>query len=502
MNRRFSIIAVLLSACLLIGAVSAQQPTPTPTPEITAGTIYLKAVQLFRNENYEKASQGFREVLIRFPDSTYAADSVFKIAEGAFRLEQYELAGGYYRLYLEMFSLAANTAEAEFRLEQCETKVGHTIAAIRPKLQAKHPAIRAVWVQRFFQTTWPALDAALADLKRQGVNTLIAPAYHWQEISAHGFLANARGKGAYFRTKKLPVLDAHLDRLAGMTRKYGMRLFVTLPPLRLPIGDKSVRYNPITAGFEVSEKCDPFSAATVEALEAIAGELALEPIDGVVLTGLMLSPLEGYSSSAMEHYEQGLGKTPLPAEFFTDVEKSRLGLIKYEISNTYDPVAHLKTATVSGLAEKMAEAIKRVNPNIEVWITLSPDTADSKEQGRRRSSQDAKTLGGPPFTGVVFDDGAGHGEKPSSLTPTERFASIGRRYRQLTAGDLTPASVMFRFSVLDKISRKPRAAWEVQEETKAGAPDDKVGLAATPWSNAFDYAILFAPDTKKSGDGK
>ena len=485
MRAHKSVTRILLAFLLWAAAFGFAQAQGEPV------AVYLEATKLFRQGKYQPACEAFEQFLAQHPDSRFAPDAAFKIGESLYRQEQHEKAGGYYRLYTERFSLGRNAGDARYRLAQCEAKVGHRIRAAQPRMKFNHGPLRAVRVDRFAQTSWPELDRDLSALPAMGVNALIVPAFHTGPGPPHPLLQADTCTGAYFSTQAAPVCRDMLSRLSTLAHKYNLRVLAQLPVRSLPFGDTDLSWDPLAKATVASGKLDLFSKPDVERALRIVSDLAQVSIDGIVLSGFALTPLEGYSEEAMSLYGESLEQKPDLATLFESVTQSDLGNVKVVPAPTYSQVAKIKSDRLVVVGRLLAEKALAVNPNLEIWVEVSPLAAQDPSEGMLWQSQNIDHLSAAPFTGMFFQVDPQRLFRSKTLTRKERFASIERLLASAALSVKDPSRLLFGLWVEDPLTKKPVLDSQIEPFVRAVRQNQGMGLVAFPMRSGLDYRILF-----------
>ena len=487
--KRLCIVAIIL-ACAVAALSAPAQEQPY--------ALYLKGAKLFRQGQYDKAKEAFKQIILHHPDTRFAPDAVFKTGEIYYRLHDYEKAGGYFKLYMERYALGRNAGDAKIRLAQCEAVAGRRIHAAHPRMAKIDKPLRAVRVDRFFQPSWKNLDSDLAILKSQGANALIVPAFHPGAGAPHAFIRPSNPPGAYFHTESAPVCEDMLPRLASLAHKYRLRVVARLPVRSIPVGPRDVDWDPADKKQLKSKKMDLFAPRSIQAAQQIVRDLSEVTIDGLLLCDLQLSPVEGFGPKAMEAYEQRLGKTPDFDALFFSSGKTALGALEYKPAPEYSPLAEAKAAQVTKVARLLAKAARDVNPNIDVWVEISPDAAEDPARGLLWESLEVEHLANAPFSGVFFEVDLRPLSQPGALTGNDRSGYITQLCQSAAASAGDPSRLILAFRIINPMTKKPLPDWRIAEAVKTGASIGKIGVAVRPLSIGLDYRKVFVEPFQES----
>ena len=468
-------MAILTLIVLLCPAVFAS--------EETAGQLHEKGVALFGQKDFAAAREALIKLISRFPDSSYAADAIFKTGESFYREAKYNKAGGYFRLYMERYALAGNIRDAKFRLNQCEEKIGRKIPAVQPKMEMMKGPLRAVRVKHFYQGSLPAVDRSIAALKKKGVNTLIVPGFKLFSLIPHRFLDKSVPPGAYFDNPVVPLCQNLLPGLVAMTHKYGMRLFVEFPIRSMPGMPRDAGWDIAQKVPKISYKSDLFSPDAAGMYEKAAKALAKISIDGILLVDLAISPGEGFSEWAMAAYEEQLGKRPDMERLFDKTTGSP--------SDQIAKISEIKGKRTSFVAGTIAKSALSQNPNLEIWVQISPKAIKEPATGLLKQGIEVETLVNTPFNGVYFELDLLDIFSAGTLTSIGVSDSIERLCRSASAisGDISRTTL--GLVIEDELRKKAAPAWQIKSVITSAKLCGIENFAAGPLKYGFDFKQVF-----------
>ncbi len=118
------------------------RPTAPAVPTAPAATgLYLQAFGDFAAGHFPQAVEGFNRFLQAFPDSDYAGNAQYWLAESYFNQQQYSRAAEEFATAAERYPNSAKAPEALLKLSETARKLGDTQRAGRSlqQLRSRYP---------------------------------------------------------------------------------------------------------------------------------------------------------------------------------------------------------------------------------------------------------------------------------------------------------------------------------------------------------------------------
>ncbi len=452
--------------------------------------IYFEGVKLYRAGKYSLARERFFELLLLYPSSRFAPDSVYKIGESYYRESAYEKGGGFFRLYLERYSLGKNAADAKIRLGACEKIVGGKIDAAHPKTKRRGDPVRAVRIGWFFHPSLPALERSLAQLKLQGANAIIMPSMLLPGQKPHRVLDKGAGPGALFHTTHTDVSQEIFQNIASMAHKYGFRLIAEFPVLSMPTGPRDLKWNPVSQVATPGSNLDIFAPKSLKIALGLIKDLAKNSIDGVLLSDIALPPLAGAGPHGIKAYIKAVGIAPAFSEIFLEPTEAAPGVFNYKIDPGYTEIAKVKCEKVASFVKELAKAGKEENQNLEFYVELSPLSVKEPSEGMIRHSLDGENFIDPVLSGIFIEEDLLAISRAGALTEDSLSGSIERLLRGARAFT-GPDNIIFGIKIYDAVTRKTAPDWQTSAAIKTGIKLGVKSFFASPWSLGYDYSKIF-----------
>ncbi|MBN2706201.1 MAG: hypothetical protein JXR89_07165 [Deltaproteobacteria bacterium] len=169
---------------------------------------------------------------------------------------------------------------------------------------ARQEKLIAAQISVIRETSWPAFQGYLEELKACGYNTIILRVFHNRGDRYHGPIgAEARNRfeeGVYFQNGALPVIADLLTPACAAAHRVGLRVIAWMTTLQAAYGQKVTPpltgYDPVKdCLYEEKQLLDPSEISSRSFLLRIFRDLAAGPIDGVLLQDdLMLRHHQGF----------------------------------------------------------------------------------------------------------------------------------------------------------------------------------------------------------------
>ncbi|MBN2232935.1 MAG: hypothetical protein JW781_08985 [Deltaproteobacteria bacterium] len=240
-------------------------------------------------------------------------------------------------------------------------------AAAGEKHPGRHrPPLIGAQISHLEEVTERERRRFFADLRASGFNTIIVRVFHNRNDRFHRLPAGMRpaaDAGVYFRTTAAPVVADWLPGVCRAAHAEGLRVYAWMTTLSavygpLPPAPLTWEYDPDTGFCLPGTRFDPSRPETSTHLAALFGDLAAQPVDGILLQDdLMLRHTEGF------RLVNGRPQ-PDPAALY-QIERPAGGRTRI---TGYHPAfnrwTEQRAAAVETLANALMAACREVNPNL------------------------------------------------------------------------------------------------------------------------------------------
>ncbi|MCC6158038.1 MAG: hypothetical protein IT350_08285 [Deltaproteobacteria bacterium] len=496
MPRRFLTIILLVAA--FATPISAQQATPAPTsapaPAEDPAALYQAGVRAYYAKAYDEARDKFARIVANYPESPFARDAIYKTAE-SWRVEgDCERGGGWHALYLQRFPLGTNARDAKARLAECTAKVGHTLTAARPEMRLDPIRHLATWADELPFATEDTAKRAAGQLAAAGLNTMVVAATTRPGVGMHALAGQpVVREGAYFRTTHAPQVADVMSSAGLAARSARVRLLATLPVGVAPWWTASKpewadrAWDAEAKEPRAGSRLDLFNDEAVDALAALAADLAASSVDGVILTDLASRETESLSPAALAAFTAATQLTYEPREFFGALAVRTDGTSEVELTEPYARFAEVKAARAAVVVRRLVEAIKAARPGLPVFIEIDALSLLAPADALARRSQDAALLAATGVDGFVVRAPWRELAAAQGLLAQDRPKALERLNIEAQKLNADGKKWIFALPIVDPATKTFFPAWEIETAMANACTRMPVGFALLPTRLDFPY---------------
>lgn len=232
-------------------------------------------------------------------------------------------------------------------------------------------------------------------LKKAGFNTIILRVFHNPGDRFHQLCVPQTKSGVYFRSNSVPVVCDLTEKVAQLAHQEGLNFYAWMNTRSADYGWESRTdlhswsYNPQTQNYYPGKQLSIFHPEVQARLSNLYGELAQNPVDGVLVQDdLMLRYNEDFHPLAFHLYLKEQGKLPSPALFYL-VGEDRAG--KKWVKD-YTPQFwewnEWKIKKLLNFADRLKKVIKDQKPEVQFGLNFYYETALKPEKAKAWFSQD------------------------------------------------------------------------------------------------------------------
>ena len=350
----------------------------------------------------------------------------------------------------------------------------------------------------FRSKDYQELERSMMDLKKAGVNTIIVRAFQNPGDRVYRFAKSKSPVGAYFQTTHAPVVDAVLQRIVSIGHRWGLKVFAWMETRKMPLslpdleGSKALSYSFKSASLEVLPMWSIFDESVEASLMGLYRDVAMTGVDGILFQDdLIMYRQEDLSAKAVAAFERDTGKTLDPTELFQSVfrdEDGRWCVSRY--SDTFWLWACWKNQKLLGLARKLIQSAKAVNPKIEIAMNFMYESVTDPQNALAWMSQSLAEATKLPIDYYAIM--AYHRQMKKELQLSEEGAYD--KISNMTASLLTlvddPHKILMKVQMRDWKTRKKIPPYEANKVFETINGQGKVSLAFIPYSPSTPLNII------------
>jgi biofilm PGA synthesis lipoprotein PgaB len=350
----------------------------------------------------------------------------------------------------------------------------------------------------FRSKNYEQLEKSMMDLKKAGVNTIIVRAFQNPGDRIYRFAKPQSRVGAYFQTIHAPVVDAVLERIVSIGHRRGMKVFAWMEtrkmPLNLPNPEeaKALSYCFDTASLKPLSTWSVFDETVEKALVGLYQDAALTGVDGILFQDdLIMYRQEDLGAKAVLSFEQETGKTLDPAELFQRVfkdEEGRWCVSRY--SDTFWLWACWKNQKLLGLARKLIQSAKAVNPNIEIAMNFMYESVTDPQNALAWMSQSLAEASKLPIDYYAIMAYHRQMKKELQLSEEGAYDKISNMTARLLKLVDDPHKILMKVQMRDWKTRKQIPPYEADKVFEKINGQGRVSLAFIPYSPSTPLNII------------
>jgi biofilm PGA synthesis lipoprotein PgaB len=263
----------------------------------------------------------------------------------------------------------------------------------------------AAQVGLFYAKSLIEVEQRIARLAEAGVNTLIVRVFHNLGDNYYRFATVKNPSGVYFQTRYAPVVDDILRPITDIAHDHGLRVFAWMTTRHANYGFenrvalKGLLFDFEKGTMEPAEGFNLFREEVVTRLEGLYADLARYPVDGILFQDdLILKHNEGFSPEARQSFFQDSGRVTHPSLLYEGISREESGrIVVSRYTDRFWLWTRWKNLKLLGLARKLMDAARSVNPELEFAINLYYESILDPKNAMAWYSQSLETARGQPF---------------------------------------------------------------------------------------------------------
>ena len=236
----------------------------------------------------------------------------------------------------------------------------------------------AAQVGLFYARNLTEVEQRIARLAEAGVNTLIVRVFHNLGDNYYRFATVKNPSGVYFQTRYAPVVDDILRPITNIAHDHGLRVFAWMTTRHANYGFenrvalKGLLFDFEKGTMEPAEGFNLFREEVVTRLERLYADLARYPVDGILFQDdLILKHNEGFSPEARQSFFQDSGRVTHPSLLYEGISREESGrIVVSRYTDRFWLWTRWKNLKLLGLARKLMDAARSINPELEFAINL------------------------------------------------------------------------------------------------------------------------------------
>jgi biofilm PGA synthesis lipoprotein PgaB len=461
---------------------------------LNAGALYDSATELYHKGRCEEAIKGFSKIIDSLPTSTLVSYSQYMIGLCCLKLERYEEALRQFELYLKTYPDGDRVKEAEKGMQISKERIKTPLLSNPKKVKRRICA----QVFDFEVKNLNDVEKRVKALKSAGVNTLLLRVFQNKGHRKYKFVKSPHEEGVYFKTEYAPIIEDILGELAEIAHRNGLDVFAWMNTRYANYGLEGKpeygcrAYNFETKKMEVVKGYNLFYPNVLSRLEGLFRDLGRYPIDGILLQDdLVLRHNEDFSMDAGKAFLKEFGYSPHPDLFYIDPFQSESG--KYyskAYTDRFWSWANWKNRWLMHIAQRLMEAARESNPNLQFAINLYYETILNKSNGVAWFSQTLSEALEKNFD--YYAVMAYHRQTMKELKMDEKkaiglMAEVAQKAVK-SIGD--PSRVLMKVQILDWRGYDVIPQKEVEEVLTGILEHGEVSLAFVPYMSQFPLQSL------------
>ena len=313
-------------------------------------------------------------------------------------------------------------------------------------------------------------------LKDAGVKVVYLRVF--QKLGDHFFdvLPPRAKEGVYFKTKFAPMVSNFLPLVCRLAHHRGIKVYAwmtTLSSTFLRCGKRChhiYKYIPETRAVVRASRLSPFDPVVSRCLLGIFGDLARNPIDGVLIQDdLILHYNEDFSPIAVRRFSRREGRKRLSPRDLCKFERNKKGRLALK---GYTPLfwewSDWKDRYLADLLKKLIMVVKETRPAVKVAVDINYEALSAPRSGLAwfsRSVQTMETVARPDIYAVMSYQK--QMQRELRLSMVEALERIRGMVRSAMAFIPDPNRWVFKIQTIDWRTRKPVEWRQIMETARA-----------------------------------
>lgn len=354
---------------------------------------------------------------------------------------------------------------------------------------------RIVAAQVFYTpaTSLPQLSQEIAEMKSQGINTLIFRVFGNKGDRIYPLARPNSTEGVYFKTSHAPVIDDILGDVAKVAHSHGLKLFAWMTTRHAIYGASDPlldREFDLTSQKERTiPKLDLFNPESIKHLEVLFKDLAAYPIDGVLFQDdLLIKHMEGVSPYGRFIYFRTFNKLLNPSAMYTELllkEDGRVARISY--ADEFWRWAQLKNRRLIEVSRRLISAVKAENPRIKTCFNSTYELYRNPRNALAWQSHTVELAKEFDLVAIM----AYQRQMASELRIDEdRVKGVIKEITENAIRVHGARDVIIKTQTIDWKSRTPISDAEIMEFYRSiNSVSKNVGVAFAPWEGEIKIRI-------------
>jgi biofilm PGA synthesis lipoprotein PgaB len=350
----------------------------------------------------------------------------------------------------------------------------------------------------FRSRDYKELEHLMMDLKKAGVNTIIVRAFQNPGDRVYRFANPRSSVGAYFQTTHAPVVDAVLERIVSIGHRRGLKVFAWMETRKMPLSlpnpedSKALSYSFETESLKALRTWSVFDETVEAALVGLYRDAAMTGVDGILFQDdLIMYRQEDLGAKAVAAFERETGRTLDPKELFQSVfrdEEGRWCVSRY--SDTFWLWACWKNQKLLGLARKLIQSAKAVNPEIQIAMNFMYESVTAPQNALAWMSQSLAEATKLPIDYYAIMAYHRQMKKELQLSEEGAYDKISNMTASLLRLVDDPHKILMKVQMKDWKTRKQIPPYEANKVFEKINGQGKVSLAFIPYSPSTPLNVI------------
>ena len=354
--------------------------------------------------------------------------------------------------------------------------------------EEKVQVIRAAQVFHSEANNYVEFEKEIVHMKSLGINTIIFRVFGNSGDRIYKF-ANPRTKvGVYFKTTRSPVIDDLLGNVTAIAHKYGIKVFAWMTTRHATygvVGDVYDQQYVLSDGqYKKAPKLDLFNDKALWDLENLYKDLAMYPIDGVLIQDdFVMRHMEGFGTEARISYANTFGKTLDAKNMYSSLELKPNGRVKRIVyTDEFWQFQGWKNKRLNLVAKKLIQTLREIQPEIEVALNVSYELFYKPKNALSWFAHDKELARKFNYVAVMaYQDQM---MKELHINLTQAGDLIADNTRDAVSVMRAPNRVIMKIQTMDWDNRTELPLREIRYiYEKVESASSNVGIALVPWEN-------------------